>query len=96
MLVSRYAYLVNEYGINSSNILCVTFTNKAAAEMKRRIRALIGPEYDTSLVCTYHGFCVRVLRDDVGKIFFPKEFQIIDGAQQKAILFEALEEKLKR
>ncbi len=88
LLVSRYAYLVNEYGINSSNILCVTFTNKAAAEMKRRIRALIGPEYDTSLICTYHGFCVRVLRDDVEKIFFPKEFQIIDTAQQKAILSE--------
>ena len=88
LLVSRYAYLVNEYGINSSNILCVTFTNKAAAEMKRRIRALIGQEYDTSLICTYHGFCVRVLREDVEKIFFPKEFQIIDNAQQKAILSE--------
>ena len=88
LLVSRYAYLVNDYGINSSNILCVTFTNKAAAEMKRRIRAIIGAEYDTSLICTYHGFCVRVLREDVEKIFFPKEFQIIDQAQQKAILGE--------
>ena len=74
LLVSRYAYLVKEYGIDSSNILCVTFTNKAAGEMKRRIRALIGGEYDTSLICTYHGFCVRVLREDVEKIFFPKEF----------------------
>ncbi|MBQ9766082.1 MAG: UvrD-helicase domain-containing protein [Lachnospiraceae bacterium] len=88
LLVSRYAYLVNEYGINSANILCVTFTNKAAAEMKRRIKALIGDEYDTSLICTYHGFCVRVLREDVEKIFFPKEFQIIDNTQQKAILSE--------
>ena len=86
LLVSRYAYLVKEYGINSANILCVTFTNKAAGEMKRRIRALIGQEYDTSLICTYHGFCVRVLREDVEKIFYPKEFQIIDNAQQKAIL----------
>lgn len=86
LLVSRYAYLVKEYGIDSANILCVTFTNKAAGEMKRRIRSLIGQEYDTSLICTYHGFCVRVLREDVEKIFYPKEFQIIDNAQQKAIL----------
>ena len=86
LLVSRYAYLVKEYGINSANLLCVTFTNKAAGEMKRRIRNLIGQEYDTSLICTYHGFCVRVLREDIEKIFYPKEFQIIDNAQQKAIL----------
>ena len=86
LLVSRYAYLVKEYGINSANILCVTFTNKAAGEMKRRVRSLIGQEYDTSLICTYHGFCVRVLREDIEKIFYPKEFQIIDNAQQKAIL----------
>ncbi|MBQ8798843.1 MAG: UvrD-helicase domain-containing protein [Lachnospiraceae bacterium] len=86
LLVSRYAYLVKEYGIDSSNILCVTFTNKAAGEMRRRIRSLIGEEYDTSLICTYHGFCVRVLREDVEKIFYPKEFQIIDGSQQKAML----------
>lgn len=86
LLVSRYAYLVKDYGIDSANILCVTFTNKAAGEMKRRIKALIGEEYDTSLICTYHGFCVRVLREDVEKIFYPKEFQIIDNSQQKAIL----------
>ena len=88
LLVSRYAYLVNEYGIDPGNILCVTFTNKAAGEMKRRIRTLIGSQYDTSLICTYHGFCVRVLRDDVEKIFFPKEFQIIDTVQQKEIIGE--------
>ncbi|MBQ9847510.1 MAG: UvrD-helicase domain-containing protein [Clostridia bacterium] len=86
LLVSRYAYLVKDYGIDSANILCVTFTNKAAGEMKRRIRAIIGQEYDTSLICTYHGFCVRVLREDIEKIFYPKEFQIIDNSQQKALL----------
>ena len=86
LLVSRYAYLVKEYGIDTANILCVTFTNKAAGEMKRRIRALIGEEYDTSLICTYHGFCVRVLREDIEKVFFPSDFQIIDRTQQKAML----------
>ena len=86
LLVSRYAYLVKEYGIDAANILCVTFTNKAAGEMKRRIKNLIGEEYDTSLICTYHGLCVRILKEDIEKIFFPKEFQIIDNAMQKSII----------
>ena len=85
MLVCRYAYQVKEYGIAASNILCVTFTNKAAGEMKRRIRALIGDENETSLVCTYHGFCARLLREDADKLFLTKSFQIIDTAQQKTI-----------
>ena len=88
LLVSRYAYLVQEYGIDPANILCVTFTNKAAAEMKKRIRSLIGEEYDTGLICTYHGFCNRLLRDNPEKLFLNKQFQIIDGYQQKAVLSE--------
>ncbi len=88
LLVCRYAYLVKEYGIDAANILCVTFTNKAAGEMKKRIRALIGEENATSLVCTYHGFCARLLREDASKLFLPKSFQIIDAAQQKTILGE--------
>lgn len=51
-----------DYGIDPANILCVAFTNKAAGEMKRRVCALIGEEYDTSLICTYHGFCVTMRR----------------------------------
>ncbi|MCQ2610538.1 MAG: UvrD-helicase domain-containing protein [Treponema sp.] len=88
LLVSRYAYLVKEYGIDSSNILCVTFTNKAAAEMKKRITNLIGPEYTTSLICTYHGFCARLIRENPEKLFLTKGFQIIDTWQQKSILEE--------
>lgn len=88
LLVSRYAYLVKEYGIDSANILCVTFTNKAAAEMKKRIRNLIGPEYSTSLICTYHGFCARLIRENPEKLFLTKGFQIIDTWQQKTLLEE--------
>ena len=88
LLVSRYAYLVKEYGIDSANILCVTFTNKAAAEMKKRITTLIGPEYSTSLICTYHGFCARLIRDNPEKLFLTKGFQIIDTYQQKTIMEE--------
>lgn len=88
LLVSRYAYLVQDYGIDSSNILCVTFTNKAAGEMKKRIRALIGDHNDTSLICTYHGFCNYLLRDNPEKLFLNRQFQIIDSHQQKAVLSE--------
>ena len=88
LLVSRYAYLVQDYGIDSSNILCVTFTNKAAGEMKKRIRALIGDGQDISLICTYHGFCNKLLRENPEKLFLNKQFQIIDGHQQKAVLSE--------
>ena len=58
-LTHRYAYLVNGAGIHPSNILCVTFTAKAAGEMKKRVRALVGEGYDNSLITTYHGFCAR-------------------------------------
>ncbi|MDE7324888.1 MAG: UvrD-helicase domain-containing protein, partial [Lachnospiraceae bacterium] len=88
LLVSRYAYLVQDYGIDSSNILCVTFTNKAAGEMKKRIRTLIGDNNDTSLICTYHGFCNRLLRENPEKLFLNQQFQIIDAHQQKAVLGE--------
>ena len=93
LLVSRYVYLVKEYGINPANILCVTFTNKAAGEMKRRIRSIIGGEYDTALICTYHGFCARLLRDDAEKLFLSKDFQIIDAVQQKTILGEIYQKR---
>ena len=88
LLVNRYAYLVDDYGINPSNILCVTFTNKAAAEMRRRINSFLGEGYDTSLICTYHGFCARLLREDADKLFLTKDFQIIDESAQRSMLEE--------
>lgn len=88
LLVSRYAYIVKDYGIDPKNILCVTFTNKAAAEMKKRIRNIIGDGYDTTLICTYHGFCARLLRENPEKLFLTKNFQIIDTSQQRNILGE--------
>lgn len=93
LLVSRYAYLVQEYGIDCANILCVTFTNKAAGEMKRRIRTLIGDGNDVSLICTYHGFCNRLLRENPEKLFLSKQFQIIDAHQQKAVLSEIYQKR---
>jgi len=98
-LTHRYAYLVKAAGIHPGNVLCVTFTNKAAGEMKRRVRSLVGDGYDTSLITTYHGFCVRVLREDIGRLFYPQNFQILDESDQKNILSEIyaeLEIKLDR
>jgi len=85
-LTSRFAYIVDRLGINSSNILCVTFTNKAAQEMKKRVKALIGDTYDVSFITTYHGFCVRFLREEINKIHYPKNFIILDAEDQKSIL----------
>lgn len=85
-LTSRYAYIVNNLGISPSNILCVTFTNKAANEMKRRIRSMLDAGMVTDFICTYHGFCVKVLREDIYKINYPKTFIILDEEDQKGIL----------
>ncbi|MBQ4607627.1 MAG: UvrD-helicase domain-containing protein, partial [Clostridia bacterium] len=87
-LTHRYAYLVKAAGIHPSNVLCVTFTNKAAGEMKRRVRSLIGDGYDNSLITTYHGFCVRVLREDIFRLFYPQSFVILDEGDQKRLLSE--------
>lgn len=91
-LTHRYAYLVNELGISSSNILCITFTNKAANEMKRRIKTMLGEEFDTSFVATLHAFCTRVLREDISKLFYPENFIVLDNIDQKKILEEVYDE----
>lgn len=91
-LTARYIYLVKELGINPSNILCVTFTNKAAQEMKKRIRKTIGEGYDTGLITTYHGFCCRVLKEDINRLYYPNNFIILDEEDQKAVIKEIYEE----
>lgn len=91
-LTYRYAYLIEELGISPSNILCITFTNKAAREMKRRIKAMLGEEFDTSFVATLHVFCTRVLREDITKLFYPQNFVVLDNADQKKILEEVYDE----
>ncbi|MBE6034936.1 MAG: hypothetical protein E7222_09610 [Clostridiales bacterium] len=84
-LTNRYVYLVKELGISTSNILCVTFTNKAANEMKKRIRSMIG-DYDTGFVCTFHGFCVQLLREDIHTMNYPTNFIVMDTEDIETIL----------
>ncbi|MEN6412666.1 MAG: UvrD-helicase domain-containing protein [Veillonellales bacterium] len=74
-LSHRFAYLVNEIGIMPANILCVTFTNKSANEMKQRIRRLTG-DSDTGYISTFHSFCVAVLQEDINSVQYPKSFLV--------------------
>ncbi len=78
-LTRRFAFLVNELGILPGNILCVTFTNKAANEMRRRIHSLTG-DNDTGYINTFHGFCVSVLQEDSFAVSFPKSFLVLDNS----------------
>ena len=69
-LSHRFAFLVNEIGVLPSNILCVTFTNKAANEMRSRIRQLTR-DNDTGYISTFHSFCVSVLQEDSHAVQYP-------------------------
>ncbi len=84
-LSHRFAYLVNEMGIMPSNILCVTFTNKAAAEMRRRINRLTG-DNDAGYICTFHSFCVSVLQEDSYAVQYPKSFLVLDNSDINSML----------
>ena len=91
-LSERFAYLVNELGILPGNILCVTFTNKAANEMRNRIKRLTGGN-DTGYINTFHGFCVSVLREDGHEIQYPKSFLVLDNGDIDAMLQIIYEER---
>jgi len=91
-LSRRFAYLVNEIGIMPSNILCVTFTNKSANEMKQRIRHLTG-DNDTGYINTFHGFCVSVLQEDISAVSYPKSFLVLDNSDIDAMLKIIYEER---
>ena len=91
-LAFRYAYIVNELGIDPANILCLTFTNKAAQEMKSRISQLVPPGYTNDFVCTIHGFCVRFLREEIFRLGYPKNFQILDEEDMKSLARQVLTE----
>ena len=91
-LAHRFAYLVEELGILPGNILCVTFTNKAAAEMRSRIHALTG-DNDTGYINTFHGFCVSILQEDSHAVGYPKSFLVLDNADIDDMLAKIYEER---
>ena len=91
-LTRRFAYLVSEMGILPGHILCVTFTNKAASEMRRRIHNLTG-DNDTGYINTFHGFCVSVLQEDSYAVAYPKRFLVLDNSDIDAMLRVIYEER---
>lgn len=92
VLAHRYAYLVNSMGIDPANILCATFTNKAAQEMRNRIAKLVSAGNVNDFVCTIHGLCVRILRKEIYRIGYPKNFTIMDEEDQKSLAKEVFKE----
>lgn len=91
-LSRRFAYLVNEIGILPGNILCVTFTNKSANEMRQRIHNLTG-DNDTGYISTFHSFCVSVLQEDSHALQYPKSFLVLDNSDIDSMLKIIYEER---
>ena len=90
-LTARYMYLVEMLGISTANILCVTFTNKAAAEMKKRIRRVL-PDQDLGRITTFHGFCVGLLKEDCHVVQYPKTFLVLDEDDKEAMIKTVFED----
>lgn len=92
VLAHRFAYLVNDIGISPGNILCLTFTNKAAREMKRRIAGMVDGGSVNDFICTIHSFCVKFLRREIYRIGFPKNFLVIDETDAVELARQAMQD----
>lgn len=92
VLAHRFAYIVNELGVAPGNVLCLTFTNKAAQEMKNRIATMVDRGDVNDLICTIHSFCVKLLRREIYRIGYPKNFIILDETDAKDLAKEAMQE----
>ncbi|GII29536.1 DNA helicase PcrA [Planotetraspora mira] len=86
VLTHRIAYLLAERGVQPSEILAITFTNKAAREMKERVDRLIGPRSKAMWVMTFHSACVRILRREAKRLGFTSSFSIYDQADSQRLM----------
>ena len=86
VLVHRIAYLIEEMGVNPWNILAITFTNKAAGEMRQRVNDMIGFGAEQIWVSTFHSTCVRILRRHIDRIGYANNFTIYDTDDQKSVV----------
>lgn len=90
VLTHRIAYLLDEKDVSPYNILAITFTNKAAKEMKARVEHLVGEEAQVIWMSTFHSMCVRILRRDADRIGIERNFTIIDPTDQKSVIKDVL------
>lgn len=93
VLTHRIAYLMAEKQIAPWNILAITFTNKAAREMKERIEGLLGPGAEDIWIATFHSMCVRILRRDIDRIGINRNFTILDTSDQLSVIKSILKER---
>lgn len=89
VVTTRIAYLINELQVYPNKILAITFTNKAAKEMKERVESILGDVSKAVQISTIHSLCVRLLREDILELGYPRNFTILDSDDQKSILREA-------
>ena len=92
VLTTRIAFLVEEIGADPKKIAAITFTNKAAKEMKHRVETMLGPKGLGVHISTIHALCVRILREDIMCMNMPRNFTVLDADDQKSVLKEAYKE----
>ncbi|HEO8419486.1 DNA helicase PcrA [Niallia sp. FSL W8-0635] len=93
VLTQRIAYLMVEKGVNPYNILAITFTNKAAKEMRQRIAAVLGGASEDIWISTFHSMCVRILRKDIDRIGYNRNFTILDTTDQQSVIKGILKDR---
>lgn len=92
VLTHRIAYLLHEKDVAPRNILAITFTNKAAREMKERVHKLVGHEAEEIWMSTFHSLCVRILRRDIDRIGIDRNFSILDASDQLSVVKQVLKD----
>ena len=92
VLTMRIVHLIEDEDVRPYKILAITFTNKAAKEMKERLSTMLHEEDEPKWISTIHSLCVRILREDISCLGYPKNFTIMDADDQKSIVKEAMKQ----